>query len=192
LGLLGAATIWSNIAASSLGPSVTLISVSGLLFAALNFFGAFLFRSKVHASSNSSGWRSRLVLTYAGSGVACVLVGYSAPKGLGSIFFGAPGVGLYNLPYEAFSLLTIVLLLASSILLFVKGSNYTGASFVGWYAAGLVLAAFLHLASWLNLPLSNVFDFTLGLVTVVADACALIFAFAYLRKTSLKLISDGL
>jgi hypothetical protein len=185
-GLLGVAVFWFNFVAPSLGPVVAVASVSGLLFSALNFCGAFEFRRQ--ACSGPSSCRSRLAVAYAGGGVACVLVSYSALKVLGPVFYGPPGVGLHILPYEAFSLLAMVLLFASSILLFAKGGNYAEARFVAWYATGLVLTALLYLPFLLNLPTSNAFTFLQGLMSIAAGACALVFAFAYLRKTSLNTV----
>ena len=189
-GLLGVVGIWIDYAATSIGPLVAVTSMSDLLFSALNFFAAFQFRSP--GSSSSSSRRPRLAIAYVASAVACVLVCYLALKGLGSIFYGPPGVGLHNLPNEAVSLLAIVLLFASSILLLTKGSSYAGASFVSWYAAGLVLTALLYLLTLLNLPYSTASNFLQGLMSVAAGACALIFAFVYLRKTSLNTASDRL
>jgi hypothetical protein len=186
-GLLGAAIIWFDYVAPSLGPVVAVASVSGLLFSALNFFGAFQFRRQASSCPSSCG--SRLAVAYAGGAVACALISYSALKVLGPFFYGPPRVGLHILPYEAFSLLAMVLLFASSILLFAKGIADPDARLVSWYAASLALAALLHVPFLLNLS-SNGFTFLEGLTTLAVGACALIFAFVYLHKTRLNTVQQ--
>jgi hypothetical protein len=183
-GLIGVMGIFLSFVEVSLAPSVAASSMGGLLFSALNFFGAFQFMRR--ASSDSAHWKSRLAVAYAAGGVTVALLGYFALNGLGPAFFGAPGVGMHNLLYEAFSASAMILLFASSILLFAKGSVDPEARFVGWYAAGLALAALLYLPIWLNLPSSSEFTFLEGSTYLAAGACALVFAFVYLHKTRLN------
>jgi hypothetical protein len=85
----------------------------------------------------------------------------------------------------------MVLLFASSILLFVKGSQDPDVRFVCWYAAGLALAALLFLPFFLNLPSSSGFTFLQGSTTIAASACGLIFAFVYLQKARLNTVPHG-
>jgi hypothetical protein len=80
----------------------------------------------------------------------------------------------------------MILLFASSILLFVKGSEEHGARFVDWYAAGLALAALLHVPFFLNLPGSTGLNMLQGSTNLAAGACALIFAFVYLQRARLN------
>jgi hypothetical protein len=184
LGLVGVTEIYFGFFESSLGPSLAAASIGGLLFSALNLYGAFQFRRR--ASSGSSGWRERLAVAYVAGGVGVALVSYFALNGLGPAFYGPPGVGMYNLVYEAFSASSMIILLASSILLFAGGSEDPGARFVTWYAAGLVLTALLYVPFFLSLPYSAGFTFLQGSTNIAAGACALIFAFFYLQKTRLN------
>jgi hypothetical protein len=181
LGLVGVTDIFFTFYESTLGPSLALGSTGGLLFSSLNFCGAFL-AVKERTRSEHSSARSRLTMTYTVATAAIALLGYSAVDGLASAFYAGPSLIMTSLK-GAFSALTTILLLASSILLFLKGNQDAKLRFLNWYAIGLVSTALPFLLSFLDLSGGNI---ELGRLQALLDlagcACFLISAFVYLRE----------
>jgi hypothetical protein len=162
--------------ASTLGPSWAVGSVGLLLSSVLHISGA---TPSLRGLSSRSSLKFRFVLAYASVTVVAALISYASLEGLAPLFFGAGGSTLLD---KSFTLASIILFSASSILFYKKSQTNAKSLFQTWYSIGLAIFAVTLIPSlWGPSGIYAVGGLN-ALAVVVGSLCFFIAALVYLKE----------
>jgi hypothetical protein len=173
-GLAGVASIIDSFVASTLGPTMTIGTV-GLLLSSLLHLSGTLPAIDGLALRKTSSLRLRLAIAYSGVTVAVAVLSYFVRR-FAPLFFGVDG----RTPLAmSFTEVSIILLLASSIVFFMKTNKKPSSTFRYWYSIALALFALAQLPS-----IMGIFEagFAEALATLTGDLSFLISALVYLTQ----------
>ena len=164
---------------SVLGPFFALEAIGFLVSSMLVFVGALLSFQRLCTTN------LKLELSVAYLLVTAVIAAltYASVNDFSSAFW-AFGIGMTSL-YKGIVVLQVILLLTSSILLFIKARK-NGKSVLYWYSLGQIILAFITVSSLWE-PLNSVITmgYSDGFIMIAGYLLLFIFALAYLKESLL-------